>query len=98
MALRLGEVASDFAADTTAGPIRVHQWLGDSWGILFSHPRDLTPVCTTELGYLARLKSEFDRRHVRAIALSVDPVDAHRGWAVRTVFVIDPQKAIRPSA
>jgi len=81
MSLRIGDVAPDFTADTTAGQIHFHQWLGDSWGLLFSHPKDFTPVCTTELGYIARLKPELDRRGVKAIGLSVDPVDRHQGWA-----------------
>jgi alkyl hydroperoxide reductase subunit AhpC len=81
MALKLGDVAPDFEADTTEGRIRFHEWLGDSWGVLFSHPKDFTPVCTTELGYMARIKPEFDRRHVKVIGLSVDPVDSHARWS-----------------
>src|SRR5258706_14810767 len=81
MALSLGDVAPDFEAATTEGPIRLHEWLGDSWGVLFSHPKDFTPVCTTELGYMAKIKPEFDKRHVKIIGVSVDPVDKHAGWA-----------------
>jgi len=81
MALQLGETAPDFEADTTQGRIRFHEWLGDYWGVLFSHPKDFTPVCTTELGYMARIKPEFDKRRVKIIGLSVDPVDRHSKWA-----------------
>jgi len=81
MALQLGDIAPDFEAETTAGRIRFHEWLGDSWGILFSHPKDFTPVCTTELGAMAGLKSEFDRRDVKILGLSVDPVSDHAKWA-----------------
>jgi thioredoxin-dependent peroxiredoxin len=81
MALQLNDTAPDFEADTTAGRIRFHDWLGDSWGILFSHPKDFTPVCTTELGAMAGLKSEFDRRNVKILGLSVDPVSDHAMWA-----------------
>jgi thioredoxin-dependent peroxiredoxin len=81
MALQLGQTAPDFEAETTEGRIRFHQWLGDSWGVLFSHPKDFTPVCTTELGYMARLKPEFDKRNTKIIGLSVDPVDNHKRWA-----------------
>ena len=81
MALQLGETAPDFEAETTEGTIHFHDWIGDSWAVLFSHPKDFTPVCTTELGYMAKIKPEFDRRNVKVIGLSVDPVDKHSKWS-----------------
>ncbi|MCJ8297875.1 MAG: peroxiredoxin [Pseudomonadales bacterium] len=81
MSLRINDQAPNFSAMTTAGQIDFHQWLGDGWGILFSHPKDYTPVCTTELGYVAKLKPEFEKRNCKVIGLSIDPVDAHQGWA-----------------
>ena len=132
--LRLGDTAPDFTQDSTAGPIHFHEWAGNSWVVLFSHPADFTPVCTTELGMTAKLKDDFAKRNVKAIAVSVDPLDSHQGWVndinetqncsvqfpiladpdkkvatlydmihpnslanatVRSVFIIDPKKAIR---
>jgi alkyl hydroperoxide reductase subunit AhpC len=104
MAVRLGDEAPNFTAETSEGTINFHEWLGDSWGVLFSHPRDYTPVCTTELGVTAKLKSEFDRRNVKVIALSVDPLDSHAGWAkdieetqgtaVNFPMIADPDKTV----
>jgi alkyl hydroperoxide reductase subunit AhpC len=79
--MQIGDTAPDFEAETTEGRISFHDWLGDSWGVLFSHPKDFTPVCTTELGYMAKIKPEFDKRNVKIIGLSVDPIDKHSDWA-----------------
>jgi alkyl hydroperoxide reductase subunit AhpC len=104
MSLRLGDTAPDFTAESTEGPIRFHDWVGESWAVLFSHPKDFTPVCTTELGYVARLKPEFDKRGVKAIGLSVDPSTSHQGWAadiketqghaVNFPIIADPDKNV----
>ena len=104
MAIRLGDTAPDFTAETTEGTIEFHKYLGDSWGVLFSHPKDYTPVCTTELGRVANLKSEFDKRNVKVLALSVDPVDSHKGWindinetqgcTVNYPIIADPDKKV----
>src|ERR1051325_5483639 len=80
MAIQIGQTAPDFTQESTEGPIHFHEWLGDKWGVLFSHPKDFTPVCTTELGAVAKLKGEFDKRNTKVLAVSVDPVDSHNEW------------------
>lgn len=104
MSLRLGDIAPDFKAETTEGTISFHEWLGDSWGLLFSHPSDYTPVCTTELGATSKLKSEFDKRNVKVLAISVDGLESHQGWIkdinetqntyVNFPIIADPEKKI----
>ncbi len=104
MALRLGDEAPDFTIETTEGIVNFHQYLGTSWGILFSHPRDFTPVCTTELGYVSKIKHEFDKRNVKILALSVDPLESHHGWTkdinetqnttVNYPIIADPEKKV----
>lgn len=104
MALRLGDEAPNFTADTTAGQITFHEWLGNGWGILFSHPKDFTPVCTTELGYMAKISDEFKKRNVKVLAVSVDPLEAHNGWVkdinetqgctVSYPLIADPEKKV----
>ena len=81
MSIRLGDTAPDFEADTTEGRIRFHEWVGDGWAVLFSHPKDFTPVCTTELGYMAGIKPEFDKRGVKILGISVDPIEDHHRWS-----------------
>ena len=104
MTLRLGDIAPDFSAPTTEGPIKFHDWAGSSWVVLFSHPRNYTPVCTTELGYTSKLKGEFDKRNVKAIGLSVDKLEDHHGWskdieetqgiALNFPLIADPDKTV----
>jgi alkyl hydroperoxide reductase subunit AhpC len=104
MALRLGDEAPNFTAETTEGTVNFHEWLGNGWGILFSHPKDFTPVCTTELGTMARIMPEFKKRNVKVLAISVDPVDSHKGWikdinetqncTVSYPIIADPEKKV----
>lgn len=104
MALRLGDEAPNFTAETTEGTVNFHEWLGNGWGILFSHPKDFTPVCTTELGTMARIMPEFKKRNVKVLAISVDPIDSHKGWikdinetqncTVAYPIIADPEKKV----
>jgi len=104
MSLQIGDDAPDFTVETTSGKIRFHEWLGDSWGILYSHPSDYTPVCTTELGRTAQLKSEFDKRNTKVLAVSVDDLNSHQGWirdinetqncVVNFPIIADPEKRV----
>jgi alkyl hydroperoxide reductase subunit AhpC len=104
MSLRIGDTAPDFTAETTAGTVNLYDYLGDGWGILFSHPKDFTPVCTTELGYMAKLKPEFDKRNTKILAVSVDPLDSHHGWVgdieetqgskVNYPIIADPERKV----
>ncbi len=104
MPLRLGDEAPNFTAETTEGKINFHEWLGNGWGIFFSHPKDFTPVCTTELGYMARIKGDFDKRNVKILAISVDPLESHKGWTkdinetqnctVSYPLIADPEKKV----
>jgi alkyl hydroperoxide reductase subunit AhpC len=104
MGLRLGDEAPNFTAETTEGTVNFHEWLGDGWGILFSHPKDFTPVCTTELGAMAKITEEFKKRNVKVLAVSVDPIDSHKGWikdinetqscTVRYPIIADPEKKV----
>jgi alkyl hydroperoxide reductase subunit AhpC len=95
MTLQIDELAPDFEAETTHGKVRLHDWIGGSWAVLFSHPRNFTPVCTTELGYLAKIKPEFDRRDVKIIGLSVDPVENHEKWASDIAETRAPHRTTR---